>query len=270
MNPLNQILQLLNDNRGVPRPKAIMQRVEAKGEKPAEVTMYLYDFVVNSSLDAEYWGGCAAQDLVPQIRQLGTEDLAIRINSPGGDVFAGQAICQAIRDHKGKTTAYIDGDAASIASVIAVACDEVVIAAGGMMMIHNSSTICWGDRNDMLELAAVLEKVDGTIADAYAAKTGKKAGEFGALMDKTTWFTGQEAVDFGLADRIAESAKAGAVKAESHWNLRAYANAPADRKQAAPEAPKGDTPQNKTPEPEYASQEHRDRIQQRLRIATAV
>lgn len=259
---LNPILQLLKENREVARPKALFHRVDAKDDKPAEVTLYLYDFIVNSSIEAEYWGGCAAQDIVPEIRKLGNEDLAVRINSPGGDVFAGQAICQAIRDHKGKSTAYVDGDAASIASVIAVACDEVVIAAGGMMMIHNSSTIVWGDRNDMLDMAAVLEKVDGTIAAAYAAKTGKKAEEFGPMMDKTTWFTGQEAVDIGLADRVAES-----VKAESKWNLSAYANAPADRKQPAKPAPKGDTPQNNAPQPEYASQERRDRLQQRARIA---
>ena len=262
---LNPILQLLSDNKTVARPKAIFHRVEAKDDKPAEVTIYLYDVVVNSAIEAEYWGGCPAQELVPEIRKLGNEDLAIRINSPGGDVFAGQAICQAIRDHKGKSTAYIDGDAASIASVIAVACDEVVIAAGGMMMIHNSSTIVWGDRNDMMEMAAVLEKVDGTIADAYATKTGKKAAEFAALMDKTSWYTGKEAVELGLADRISEPAVK-AVKAENRWNLSAYASAPEDRKHA----PKQDTPQNNAPESDYASQEHRDRIQQRVRIATAV
>jgi ATP-dependent Clp protease protease subunit len=93
-------------------------------------------------------------------------------------VFAGVAMAQAIRAYPGKVTAHVDGLAASAASAVAVAADEAVMAPGSMMMIHNAWTIALGNRHDFMELAALLEKIDGDLAQAYAKRSGGDAAEF--------------------------------------------------------------------------------------------
>lgn len=211
----SKLNQLLLENRGRAKPPA--NRIQASGK---EATIYIYDPIVSDQWEAEYFGGVCPQDLVPQLKEIDAEIINLRINSPGGDVFAAQAICTALKQHAAKVIAHIDGIAASAATSIACACDEVVMADGAMYMIHNAWTIALGDRNDFLETAALLEKIDGTLADVYAARTGMKKEEVSALMDAETWFSAQEAIDIGLADKKAET------KAKNTWNLSAYAKAP--------------------------------------------
>jgi ATP-dependent Clp protease, protease subunit len=97
-----------------------------------------------------------------------------------------------------------------------------VMAPGALFMIHKAWTMTYGNADDLMGEAALLEKIDGTLADTYAARTGKEAAEVMDLMAAETWFTAQEAVDAGFADRIAESQ----TKAKAAWNLSAYAKAP--------------------------------------------
>ena len=124
---------------------------------------------------------------------------------------------------KGKTiTAYVDGLAASAASFMAVNADELHIADGGFLMVHNAWTLAMGDRNDMLNMASLLEKIDGTIADDYERKSGAKREDVTGWMDAETWFTASEAKSAGLADSVIEAPK---VKAQA-WNLGAYPHAP--------------------------------------------
>jgi ATP-dependent Clp protease protease subunit len=219
----NRLIQLLADNR---KSKGRGARIE---QKAREATLYIYDMIVSTDIDAEWWGGVSAQSLVPQIDQLDVDVIHLRINSPGGDVFGGQAIAAALERHKAKVVAHIDGLAASAATAIAVAAEEVLMAAGAMFMIHNAWTIAIGDKNDFLECAALLEKVDGTLADRYAAHTGKPVSELKTLMDAETWFTAQEAVEFGFASAVEgdEKSDAKASAAEKIWNLRAFEKAPA-------------------------------------------
>jgi ATP-dependent Clp protease protease subunit len=219
----NRLLQLLLDNR---QSKGRVARLE---QKAREATVYVYDMLVATDADAEWWGGVSAQSLVPQLDQLDVDVIHLRINSPGGDVFAGQAIAAALERHKAQVVAHIDGLAASAATAIAVAADEVVMAAGAMFMIHNAWTIAIGDKNDFIEVAALLEKVDGTLADRYAAHTGKPVAELKTLMDAETWFTAEEAVEFGFANAVEgdEGKDAKASKTEKIWNLRAFEKAPA-------------------------------------------
>jgi ATP-dependent protease ClpP protease subunit len=212
-----KLMQLLRDNRGKAKlPEARIQ--QAAGSR--EATVYIYDPIVSDQWEAEFFGGVCPQDIVPQLKSLDADVINLRINSPGGDVFAAQAICTALKQHSAKVVAHIDGVAASAATSIACACDEVLMADGAMYMIHNAWTIAMGDRNDFMETAALLEKIDGTLADAYAKRTGKKKEEMASLMDAESWFTAQEAIDMGLADRIADT------KAKNAWNLSAYAKAP--------------------------------------------
>src|SRR5207253_6923560 len=164
--------------------------------------------------------------------------------SPGGDVFAAQSIAAALERHKAKVVAHIDGLAASAATAIAVACDEVYMAAGSMFMIHNAWTFAVGDKNDFMDTAALLEKVDSTLADRYAKRTGKKAPEMAALMDAETWFTADEAVAAGFANALElEEESTPGAKARAMWNLAAFEHAPAaPPSPPAPEKPVAEAP----------------------------
>ena len=217
-----KLVQLLNDNRGRAKAARVLRIEQKKGSK--EATVYLYDTIVSDKWMAEYWGGVCPQDLVPEIDAIDADVIHLRINSPGGDVFAGQAIAAALERHKAKVIAHVDGLAASAATAVAVACDEIRMADGAMFMIHNAWTIAIGDKNDFLDTAALLEKIDGTLAKGYADFTGKPLAEISKLMDEETWFTAEEAVEFGFASKVEEEAEDEEAKAA--WNLTAFAKAP--------------------------------------------
>ena len=250
----SRLNKLYADNR---RASARKFEVVAK-EESADVEIFLYDHIVSSEDEAEWWGGVAPESFVKAVYAVDSDaTIHLHINSPGGSVFAARAMEQALRLHKGRVVVHIDGLAASAATFIAMAGDEVIMGKGAMFMIHKAWTGMWGNANDLRKEADLLDKIDGTLADTYAEKTGKQVAEIGAWMAAETWFTAQEALDAGFADSIAEDeAKACA------WNLSAYAN-----------APKGQTPPSNTarqPSPsqpeaqDFASDEHRARQQQRL------
>ena len=159
-SPLNK---LLVDNRG----KGLF-RVE--NVSPDEATVYLYDIIVSDSL----FGGVSAIDFAREMTAINAGTIHLRIDSPGGEVFAAQAMSQIIREHDAHIIAHIDGHAASAASWVALAADEVVIAPGGMIMIHNAQTIACGDSRDLNETASLLEKVDGILIATYAEATGQE------------------------------------------------------------------------------------------------
>lgn len=122
-------------------------------------------------------------------------------------MFDGTTIYNAIRQHKSKVIAYVDGLAASIASVIVMAADEIVMGEGSYMMIHEPWSIAIGNYKDMHKEGDLLEKVGGSIAGTYMKRSGKKDEEVLALMEAETWFTADEAVAAGFADRIYKDEK---------------------------------------------------------------
>lgn len=185
-------------------------------------TVYLYDMIGG-------WDGVQAGDFVQALNALDAKHINLRINSPGGSVFDGRAMATAIKAHPATVTAYVDGIAASAASWIAIAADSVVMADGAFLMIHNAQAGVLGDRHSMLDMAGVLEQLDNSFISDYAAKTGKTAAEIGAWMDAETWFSAQQAVDLGFADKV-ETGK----QASNHWNLTAYRNAPQELLAPAP------------------------------------
>ncbi len=130
------------------------------------------------------------------------EDIEVHINSGGGDVYAGSEIYTALRSYSGKVVVKIVGIAASAASVIAMAGDEVEISPTAQIMIHNVSSNVSGDHNALLHEAEVLEGFNKSIANAYIYKTGKALDDLLSLMDKTTWFDAESAVNQGFADKI--------------------------------------------------------------------
>lgn len=180
-------------------------------------TIWIHDVIVSAEAETEWWGGVAAETVARQLAGM-TGPVTLRLNSPGGDVFGGRAMASAIEAYPDRVTAIIDGYAASAASIVAVAADEIVMAPGTFLMIHNSWTFTMGDKGDHLDQAAVLEKIDRSLAETYAARGKHDAEAFARLMEAETWFTADEAIAAGLADRIADKAD----KAKAQWDLSAY------------------------------------------------
>lgn len=135
--------------------------------------------------------------------QAGGADVTVNINSPGGSAFEGLAIYNLLRQYSGQVVVNVLGLAASAASVIAMAGDEVRIGKAAMMMIHNSSGLCWGTAQDMRDMAAVMDKLDSLMVGIYATRTGTPEADIAALMHQTDhYMTGQEAIDAGFADSL--------------------------------------------------------------------
>lgn len=197
-------------------------------------TIYLYDMIVGSDAEAAWYGGVSPEAFAKQLAGM-NGDVHLRINSPGGDVFGGRAIAQAMREYKGgDVLVHVDGYAASIASIIAVTGKKVIMAPGAFMMIHKAWTISLGNADELLATAALLEKIDGTLAETYASRAGGKPEEFLAMMAAETWFTAQDAVDLKLADELAAEPEDKSASAAAQWDLSAYGKAPAAVREAAP------------------------------------
>lgn len=218
MRNSNRLLQLLRDNARAEARQPLRAEV-----KDGEATVYVYDVIVAADSDADWWGGVSAESFVKELRDIDAKTIHLRINSPGGDVFGARAMEAAIREHPANIVAHIDGYAASAASYIAVACDEVEISQGGMIMIHNAWSCMCGNADDMRYMAGLLDKIDGTLVKTYAAETGCDPKRIKEWMADETWFNADEAVENGFADRVAEAAP----KASASWNLAAYSRAPA-------------------------------------------
>lgn len=154
----------------------------------------------------DFWGeGVTAKRIAAALRRIGDQDVVVTINSPGGDFFEGLAIYNALRDHPARVTVKILGLAASAASVIAMAGDEVRIARAGFLMIHNTWVLAAGDRHALREVAEWLEPFDAASVDIYAARTGIKATRISEMLDRETWIGGAAAVDEGFADGLLEA-----------------------------------------------------------------
>lgn len=155
----------------------------------------------------DYWddSGVTAKRISAALRSLDGADVVVNINSPGGDVFEGLAIYNLLREYKGHVTVRVLGVAASAASFIAMAADEIQIARAGFFMIHNAWTGLWGNRNDLRETADFLEQIDETIADIYHVRSGLSMDELKADMDKERWINGRDAIDSGFADAFLPS-----------------------------------------------------------------
>lgn len=175
----------------------------AKGDR-AEI--FLYDII------GEGWfGGISAQQFAKDLRALGAvKTIDVRINSDGGDVFEGRAIYTNLVQHDARIVVHVDGLAASIASLIAMSGDEIRMADGSYMMIHNAWGVGIGEAADLRRTADLLDSVSGTIADTYAARTKNDRAKIDKWMADETWFTAAEAVDANFADILDEPVRAAA------------------------------------------------------------
>ena len=160
----------------------------------AETEVTIYDFI------GEF--GVSAADFIRELAAIKTPKISLRVNSPGGDVFDGLAIFNAIGRHKSEVMAHIDGIAASAASFIVMAADTIVMSPHSQMMIHDAHGFALGPADDMRQMADILDKQSNNLASIYAEHAGGTVEEWRALMKAETFFSDQEAVEAGLADSI--------------------------------------------------------------------
>lgn len=152
-------------------------------------------------IGSDWFGeGVTAKRISAALRSIGKRDVVVHINSPGGDYFEGLAIYNLLREHPANVTVKVLGVAASAASVIAMAGDEIQIARAGFLMIHNTWVVAIGDRHGLRAAADWLEPFDQTAVNIYAARTGLDEKALAKMLDKETWIGGKEAVDQGFAD----------------------------------------------------------------------
>ena len=154
--------------------------------------------------------GVTAQDFISEIKGLKDMPINIRINSLGGDVFDGMAMYNVIKRREAKTTVYIEGIAASIATIIALGADEVIMAENSLFMIHNAWGGTSGEAKDMRKTAETLDKITSELTDIYVKKTGLSYDALAEMMDEESWLNAQEAFDLGFIDTISDSIKVAA------------------------------------------------------------
>lgn len=172
-------------------------KIQNKTNKTADVLIY-------EQIGKSFWddSGVGAKDFVTDLRNLDVDRINLSINSPGGSVFEGNTIYNALKAHKAKVHVRIDGIAASIASVIAMAGDVVEMPENAMMMIHDPWGYAVGNAEDMRKQAEALDKIKVGLVAAYRGKTGKDEDEIAELMSDETWMTAEEAVAMGFADKM--------------------------------------------------------------------
>ena len=160
--------------------------------------------------DFKFWGDEVTPTTIKEEldKLKDVSSINVYVNSPGGGVFAGVAIYNELKRFNKPTTAYIDGLAASIASLIVLAADKVVMPSNAMMMIHNPWVYVAGDAPKLRNLADRLDKVtDSVLLETYAAKTGLPKDDLKKMLDDETWLSGEEAVELGFADVLEEEQK---------------------------------------------------------------
>ncbi|OAT46100.1 putative Clp family protease [Proteus hauseri ATCC 700826] len=173
--------------------------MQVKEDQTADI--YIYDEIGG-------WG-ISARRFTEDLLSMGNlSHINLHIHSPGGEVFDGIAIYNQLKNHSATITVYIDGLAASMASVIAMVGDTVIMPKNAMMMIHKPWGVSWGDANDMREYADLLDKLENVLIPAYVAKTGKTTEEITAMLEQETWLDGDECVEHGFADKVIEPVKA--------------------------------------------------------------
>nr|WP_283102722.1 ClpP-like prohead protease/major capsid protein fusion protein [Shewanella abyssi] len=188
--------------------------------------------------------GVTAKQFARDLQALGkVSSITARIHSPGGDVFEGMAIYNIIKGHPAQKVCRIDGLAASMASVIAMAFDEVVMPENAMMMVHKPWGGTLGDADDMRKYADLLDKVESNLVGAYAQKTGLSDDELHSLLASETWLTGREALEQGFADTVTDPLQMAASL--SSKRLKDFTNMPEALKNLF--APQGNAPSATTP-----------------------
>ena len=184
-------------------PKATAKTDEEKKPAPAEV--YVYGDIG----EPEYWDDVVDRQFVQDIAALDTDAINLHINSRGGSLFAGLAMYNSLRAHRATVTAYVEGLAASAASIVAVGADRVVMRRGAMMMLHQPRALAAGTADELDDAAAMLRKSTESLVAIYRARMGTEdEDQIRAMLARDTWLSAEECVSLGLADEADETAPA--------------------------------------------------------------
>ena len=190
-------------------------RFTAKADR-AEILIY-------EDIGGGPFGGATAKQVMADLKSAGRVPLEVRINSGGGEVFEGMAIYNALKRHKARKVVHVDGIAASIASLVAMAGDEIRMAQGAMMMIHEPHGLVLGTAGDMRSQAGLLDTIRDQMVNIYDARTKAGPAPIAALMAAETWFTAAEAIEKGFADSMST-----APALAAHVDVTKFKNAPAE------------------------------------------
>jgi ATP-dependent protease ClpP protease subunit len=204
-----------------PKLEQIAKRVELaiSPEQPDISVLYLYGYISSSN----YWGEddvISTAEVMQALQGVTTSELHVRINSFGGSAFEGIAIHNLLKQHPAKVIGYVDGIAASAASIVLMAADKVVMPENTMQMIHCAHTIERGNADAMRKCAAMLDKVDAALRTSYMSRFVGTEKQLEALLKEDTWLTAAEAAAMGLCDEVicAESDKDSTTETEPAKN----------------------------------------------------
>lgn len=191
-------------------------QVHNKSATKAEIVIY-------AAIGQDYWGDgstVSAKTISDELKKLPdtVNEITLRLNSPGGDVFEGVAIYNRLKQHKAKITVYVDGLAASIASIIALCGDKVIMGEGALYMIHLPWTFSMGDRMALENTINRLMDVEEQLLGIYAKKSKKDKSEIRKMLEDETWMDADQAIEFGFVDeKIEESVPIAASAIKSEW-----------------------------------------------------
>lgn len=260
----NKYMQLLFENRAVKNREFKAQK-NVKGENE----ILLYDVIVSSKEEAEWWGGVDPETFRDALNGFNGEDVSLRINSPGGSVFGGRAMQNALAEYPGEVTAYIDGIAASAASFVPMGAKNIYMGEGAMMMIHKGWTFAVGNADDLRDQAGVLDKIDNSLVKTYAKhnRVGLAESKIMDFIKAETWFDESEAIEHGFADALPgenDVNNSGLNNSQNNgviaWNLEVFKN----------EVTRPENVESEEEETEnLISDDHRNRQNQRLNLINA-
>jgi len=217
--------------------------MEIKNKTKSSADINFYGDIVNSAYNPEDWWGCgspedkAPQDVADFLNELdGMTDVNIHVNSGGGDVFAGIAIYNILKNNPANKTTYVEGLAASAASLIALAGDTVIIPSSAQLMIHNVLTGVWGNANDLRKTADMLDQIGLSVINIYMenAVKGVTSEQIKQMMDDESWMTGEQASEY-FNVQVEESAPVAACVSSDYFN--SYKHIPDSIVKKEPEKP---------------------------------
>lgn len=180
---------------------------------PEAADVYIYDEIS--------WLGVDSAGFVRDLMSIRSKVIRVHLNTPGGYVFDGVAIYNALRNHSAKIETYIEGLAASIGSIIAMAGDKIYIAENAFLMIHDPFIVAVGDAEELRKTADLLSKIKESLLDTYVKRTGQDRATVEKWMSDETWFNAKESVEYGFADEIT-----GNAPVENHYDLSVFNNVP--------------------------------------------
>jgi ATP-dependent protease ClpP protease subunit len=217
------------------------QWYQFKNQASESAELWIYE-----EIGENFWGeGVAAKTFVPELNALKVSQIDLHINSYGGNVFDGVAIHNALVRHPANVTSYIDGIAASIASIVALAGNDIVMPSNAMLMIHNPAGFAFGDETAMRQMAEALASIKDSMLNVYEEHSSKSRKDLSAAMDSETWLTAQDAIDYGFVTEEAEPLDIAACYRPLPEDLKGRIHVPAAYAQAPrlkPTSPVAETP----------------------------